>query len=1051
MSEDSEFLQFCGGVNHNSLNNVLHITDDENIINGANDANNYFHVIQNSSYYHREKLHEWMLSKRNQFCMLSTNIESISSKFSELEIFIRELKKHGVQFSAIYLQEAWLSEKDDVSQFQLENYSFIFQGKSCSNKGGLIVYLHEMFNYDNVLCVNNSDVWEGQFINVRGGGLTKNIILGNLYRPPRDIRENYETFYSELLPIVQRFEKSNSDVVLTGDTNINLLKLNEREIFSDFYDMLTSCSFFPKITLPTRFTKNNATLLDNFFCKLSPTTMEASAGILMEKFSDHQPYFMSLNTFTKAKPPIKYVKYRKQNEENMEQLKYEISGAEITKIIDKDKHASPEKNYNVMESVILQAVNNHIPIKTVKFSKHKHKKSDWITNGIVRSIKFRDKMYVRLKKTDPSTDLYNTLKTNLCTYNCILKKSIRNAKKIYYEKCFEKYKGDARKTWSVIRDILSKQKNKKSFPEYFTVDGINISNSIDIANGFNKYFTQIGPCLAQSIDKPTNKTFKDYLRDKCHTRLKFVEVNNECVMNIINNMKPKSSCGHDGLSIRFIKEIKDIIIDPLTIIINQMLKTGIFPDSLKIAKVIPLYKKGDEHIFTNYRPISLLPAFSKIFEKVIYIQLYDYVKLHKLLYRSQYGFRSEHSTELAALELVDRLIQDMDDGKVPFSVFIDLSKAFDTLDHYILIEKLKYYGIEGVQLQLFKSYLENRKQFVDINGTNSELLPINTGVPQGSVLGPLLFLIYVNDISVASNLLKALNYADDTTLSSTLCAFEVNDVPGNSALINSELNNISIWLRLNMLSLNVDKTKCMVFHTAQKNIVYPNLEIDGTAIEQVSTFNLLGIIFDENLTWKHHIDYICNKISRTNGILNRIKHYIPLHVKLSLYNSLVLSHLNYGILAWGLVNGRIIKLQKRSIRTVTASKYNAHTEPIFKELKLLKFEDMYKVCELKFYYKYVHNNLPEYFQMLPFQANKDVHTHNTRYNTNIHIRRANHMFAKKCIRYHLPITVNNLDECIKEKVYTHSLQGFYIYVKNKLVNSYDYSCSIHNCYVCQHT
>ncbi len=198
-----------------------------------------------------------------------------------------------------------------------------------------------------------------------------------------------------------------------------------------------------------------------------------------------------------------------------------------------------------------------------------------------------------------------------------------------------------------------------------------------------------------------------------------------------------------------------------------MLNIGIFPDKLKISKIIPTHKKENENLSTNYRPISLLPVISKIFEKVIYNQIYNFFQKQKLFYSAQYGFRTEHSTEFAALELVDRLMLEMDKKNTSINIFLDLSKAFDTLNHGILLQILKYYGLTGIALNLMESYITNPKQFVLIDDVKSEMLPMNTGIPQGTILGPLLFIFYINDIANSSDLFSFVVYADDTTLSTT--------------------------------------------------------------------------------------------------------------------------------------------------------------------------------------------------------------------------------------------------------------------------------------------
>ena len=419
-----------------------------------------------------------------------------------------------------------------------------------------------------------------------------------------------------------------------------------------------------------------------------------------------------------------------------------------------------------------------------------------------------------------------------------------------------------------------------------------------------------------------------------------------------------------------------------------------------------------------------------------------------MFYSAQYGFRTGHSTDFATIELVDRIITKLDQKNTPIGIFIDLTKAFDTIDHRILIDKLKYYGFTDPAANLIGSYLTNRMQFVQLDDIQSDRRPISTGIPQGSILGPLLFIIYMNDITEASDLFDFILYADDTSLNTTLEIIANRHPNSTQESINIELNKLNNWLKLNKLSLNIQKTKFMIFTTTNKRTPDLQLHIEGTTIERVFEFNFLGITLDDKLRWNKHIDKISNKISRNVGILNSMKHFLPIPTKTLIYNSLILSHINYGLLLWGYSCKRIETLQKKAIRIITLSKYNAHTEPLFKHLKLLKINDLLKLQTLKLYYKFKHGQLPIYLLNMPFYPNQDVHSYNTRNRNQLHHGRPKHSFAAKSLRYNLPVLVNNTVSEIIAKIDTHSFQGFSRYIKNQYICMYEEECQLLNCYIC---
>ena len=325
-----------------------------------------------------------------------------------------------------------------------------------------------------------------------------------------------------------------------------------------------------------------------------------------------------------------------------------------------------------------------------------------------------------------------------------MKQNIHSAKQIYYETCFHHFRNDIRNTWKTINEILTKNKTKQKLPTVFKENGTYITGNINIANKFNTFFTNVGQKIATDIKYDGNKNYSFYLNKQINSTFTFKNIDEIIVKKTINNLPTKNSCGYDDIiSSKLLKVIAPVIIKQLTLLIDQVLNTGLFPDKLKIAKVIPIYmyKKGDPQLFENYRPISLLPTISKVLEKIIHKQLSSYFDEYGLFFPNQYGFRPKHSTEYAALELIDRIINKMDKNEIPIDIFLDLSKAFDTIDHTILLHKLKYYGLEDSTLRLFESYLKNRKQYTEIEESKSEILPLTIGVPQGSILGPLLFII----------------------------------------------------------------------------------------------------------------------------------------------------------------------------------------------------------------------------------------------------------------------------------------------------------------------
>ena len=464
---------------------------------------------------------------------------------------------------------------------------------------------------------------------------------------------------------------------------------------------------------------------------------------------------------------------------------------------------------------------------------------------------------------------------------------------------------------------------------------------------------------------------------------------------------------------------------------NLCFETGQVPKELKLAKVIPIHKKGPSDVFSNYRPISLLPLFSKIFEKCMYVRLQSHLDKHEILYKKQFGFRAKHSTSHALLDFLLNSSKAIENKEIIVGIFLDFKKAFDSINHEILLDKLHFYGIRGVTHDLFRNYLLDREQFTAFSEHDSLHEKVTCGVPQGSILGPLLFLIFINDLANISSIMNILLFADDTNL-----FFKHDNVEWLAKTINTELCKVSNWISANKLQLNYDKTHMMVFNSCKRDTSKLNIFIDGHAVKTVKTTKFLGVSIDDDLKWKAHVNEILLKISKTIGVMSKLKHCLPKSILLSIYNSLILPYLSYNTIIWGACSKylmeRINLLQKRAVRIISKTPYDSHTKPLFHELNILPVSLLYDYQVICFMHSYVNNMLPETFDNL-FVQNKSIHTYNTRSANDFRVPYGRTSFTNSNFICKAPELWNmlptNIKQCsavkgFKSKLKKHLLQNF---------------------------
>ena len=909
---------------------------------------------------------------KNNFSLFHLNIASLSKHKTELETVLSMLNH---KFDVIALTETKIKKGIapifDTNRNGYKKYSTPTE----SEKGGAFLYVNEDYDSkarkDLDTLVYKSKELESVFIEITNPG-KKNTIIGCIYRHPcMDIKEFNEDYLDHLM---EKLAKEKKDIYLTGDFNIDLMKTEEVSSISDFLDTLTSNMFVPHIISPTRITSTSSTLIDNIFSN-SLNFMDGISGNLTISISDHLAQFLIIPK-KHPKTPKKQNLY-KRDTKNFDREKFilDLQAIEWQSVLEIEKN-DPNISFNSFESRVNSIIDKYMPLRKLTKKELKHQKKPWISMDIRNNIRKRERLYKNfVNAKNPQTKdeyhkKYKELRNEIVT-------QCRESEKTYYQKYFKENSDNIKNTWKGIKSIINIRSKGKSIPMYMMDNNDKISDPTAISNHFNKYFSNIGRELQGKIFQ-NGKHYSEYLDQKNAYTFFITPTDKWEVLNIINRFDTSKACGPHSIPTDILHLIKDIIVDPLVDIINLSFTTGCYIENLKIAKVIPIYKeKGSELLNCNYRPISLLSNINKIIEKLMHERLYNFLTKHNVIYELQFGFRKKHSTTHALMKLTEDIRHSLDSGNFSCGVFIDLQKAFDTVDHNILLAKLEHYGVRGTTNEWFKSYLSKRKQFVSINGFISENVEMNYGVPQGSVLGPLLFLIYINDLHCAFKYSSTIHFADDTTL-----LINNKSLKQLQKHLNYDLRFLRNWLSANKISLNASKTELLLFHHIRKEIDYDlKIKLNGKKLIPAKYVKYLGIIIDSRLNWKEHVNTLSGKLARANGMLSKIRHYVPACTLKSIYYAIFSSLMTYSCITWGQSHNSNIKrigtLQNKALRNINFATSRQSSNPLYANSEILKFEDNVKLQNFLYAHDSLKGTLPTVHNNI-FELSKDIHNYPTK-------------------------------------------------------------------------
>ena len=786
--------------------------------------------------------------------------------------------------------------------------------------------------------------------------------------------------------------------------------------------MITTHGFSQIINKPTRVTNSSTSLIDHIYT--NNTDKISQAGVIESGISDHFITYCTRKKFKHFVGKHTTVKIRSMKNYTEDRFVENLKGKEWNRVKEEKEDAGIA--LEIFNTMFIQSMDEICPEKEIRI---KGRTEPWIETEILEAMRERDRALYNANRNKDKPDLratYNRLRNEVV-------KLIKRTKANHFCKKVEEHKDNPKELWKQFKTLGYSNKNKEKSKIILEINNEKCFNPIKVVNEFAQFFLTVAENLVKKISNLV-KTFdvesqklKNYYKDKGVTSksFKLSKVSEEFVLKELRKLNPTKSTGIDGIKPRFLKDGAEIIKSAITHIINLSISTENVPDLLKQAIVKPLYKKGSRLEVGNYRPVSLLCIISKILEKAVYVQLEKHLIDNNLLYEFQSGFRKSYSTDTCLINLIDTIRTENSQGLYAGMVLLDLQKAFDTVDHDILCKKLEIIGLNSSDW--FKSYLKGRTQVVIANETRSESGTVTCGVPQGSLLGPLLFLCYVNDMPISIKC-KLLLYADDSAL-----IISGTDPKIIAEELTKELESCQQWLNDNKLSLHLGKTEAMIFGTKRKLKEVKSFEVKcgNVKINNVNDVKYLGLQINDNLSGEHTVKNILKKANSRLKFLYRYRDMLKLSTRKTLCTALIQCHFDYSCSSWYPSINKNLKdklqiAQNKMIRFILNLKNRAHIGQ--KEREKAGFLNVSKrVTQLKLghVFKINKKSCPKYLSQHFYRLNEENDRIATRGKAhNFHIPRINtNTFAYTAIKEwnSLPPSIKEIksESLFKQKVKRH--------------------------------